>query len=78
MGSEVTRVNEIAGMYGSKHCADGIFFTVRPDDSFVVTEDDSISRKVRWVQEGMERLEFDRCLHRSKHRNPAFVRKGAI
>ena len=78
MGSKVARVDEIARMYGSEHCADGVFFRVRPDDGSVVTEDDVGSREVRRVQEGMERLESNRCLQRSKHRNPALICKGAI
>jgi hypothetical protein len=62
MGSEVGRVNEIAGMHSSKHCADSIFFRTRPNNGFVVAEDNIVSRKVGRVQERMERLEFDRCL----------------
>ena len=68
-------MNEVAGMYSSKHCADSIFFGARPNDGFVVTEDNFVSREGRRVQEGMKRLESNRCLQRSKHRNMALMRK---
>ena len=71
----MARVNEVAGMYSSKHCADSIFFGTRPNDGFVVTEGNFVSREGRWVQEGMKRLESDKCLQRSKHRNVALMRK---
>jgi hypothetical protein len=70
-------VDEIAGMYCSKHCADRIFFRVRPGDGFVVTKDDAVSREVGWVQERMEQLESNGCVQRSKRRNPEHICKGA-
>ena len=69
------RVNEVAGMYSSKHCADSILFGTRLNDGFVVTEDNFVSREGRGVQEGMKRLESDRCLQRPKHRNVTLMRK---
>ena len=78
MGSEVARMNEVAGMYGSKHGADGVFFGVRPDDGSVVTEGDLAGRGVRRVQEGMERTESNGCLQGSKRRSPAPISKGAV
>ena len=47
-------MDDVAGVYSSKHGADGIFFRARPDNGSVVTEGDSVSRDVGWVQEGME------------------------
>lgn len=58
-------------MYSAEHCADGIFFGTRPNNSLVVAEDDFVGREVRRVHKWMERLETNGCLQRSRYINMA-------